>query len=86
MNIDAVIQDIVSKILYKNRKTKKEGVHRIYNKNVENFLNRSCDADNFNFGKAWIVEKPNNTDVDIKAWVDMIEAEMQFNLSRGLTN
>ena len=86
MDMDAAIKNIVSKILYKNRKREQAGHYKIYNKNVEKFLNRSFDAKELNLGRAWIVEKPKAFKSEAKRWVDMLEAEIQFNLSKGLTN
>lgn len=86
MDMDLAIKNIVSKILYKNRKRECAECYQIYNKNVEEFLNRSCDAKKLNLGKAWIVEKPEALQEKAKKWVNMVEAEIRFNLSKGLTN
>lgn len=86
MDVNAAIKNIVSKILYKNRKREYAECYQIYNKNVEEFLNRSCDAKELNLGKAWIVEKPESLHENAKRWVDMVEEEIRFNLSKGLTN
>ena len=86
MDVNTAIKNIVSKILYKNRKRECTECYQIYNKNVEEFLNRSYDAKELNLGQAWIVEKPESLQENAKRWVDMVEEEIRFNLSKGLTN
>lgn len=85
MDIDAAIKDIVSKILYNNRPIHHEAIN-IYNEQVEKFLNRSHDIKTFDFGRAWIVEKPKQSTSKAKSWVEAIEAELLFTLkNKGLT-
>ena len=84
MDINSMIKDVVSKILYNSKGKKPKSTHKVYNKQVEKFLNRSHDVESFDFGKAWIVDKPGNDSSD--KWISELEREIQFNLKNGLTN
>jgi hypothetical protein len=79
MDLNAAIKEIVSKILYKNRKKAQSVKHEVYNEQVEKFLNRSHDVENFDFGRAWIVENPVLNEA--KKWVNGLEKEIIFNLT-----
>ena len=82
MNIEQMIKDVVGKMLFNEKRNKikqSRKCQKVYNKQVEQFLNRSFDAKSFVFGPAWIVETPkqeSNTD-----WIDALEKEVQSNLA-----
>ena len=85
MDLDAMIKDVVGKILYNTRK-KQDNPPKVYNEQVGQFLKRSHDVESFDFGKAWIVDKPKKPSkskrkrkLTPREWVDAVEREMQLN-------
>lgn len=84
MDLNAAIKEVVSKILYKNKKKEEPIRHEVYNKQVEKFLNRSFDVESFSFGKVWIIEIPISKEAkEAKEWVSGLEKEVIFNLKYG---
>ena len=85
--VSDLIPDIVAKIRFlknldKKDKAKAKKSHKIYNKETEQFLKRSCDVTELKKGKVWNVETKSfdKKQSEQKAFVNYVEQTVQHHL------
>ena len=85
--VSDLIPDIVAKVCFLKKlnskdKAKSQKSHKIYNKETEQFLKRSCDVTELKKGKVWNVETKSfdKNKAEQKAFVNYVESNLQHYL------
>ena len=80
--LNGIISDIVGKVIYNKEcdRAKKDNTarYKVYNRDIEQFLKRSCDKKEFKKGKVWNVVVPEESAP--KNWIEELERNVQLHL------